>query len=56
MGFELSRDHEDFRRVVREFAVDHVAPHSAEWDAAARFPVELVPRMGDLGLFGLIVP
>ncbi|MBL8931408.1 MAG: acyl-CoA dehydrogenase family protein [Kineosporiaceae bacterium] len=55
-SFELSRDHEDFRRVVRDFAAEHVAPHSAAWDAAARFPVELVPRMGELGLFGLIVP
>src|SRR5436309_2311169 len=54
--FELSKEHEDFRRVVREFALAEVAPHAAEWDAQHRFPVELVPRMGDLGLFGLVVP
>ncbi len=56
MTFELSKEHEDFRKVMREFALEHVAPHSDEWDAAARFPVELVPRMGDLGLFGLLAP
>jgi alkylation response protein AidB-like acyl-CoA dehydrogenase len=56
MTFELSTDHEDFRRVVRDFAAEHVAPHAAQWDAEQRFPVELVPRMGDLGLFGLVVP
>jgi alkylation response protein AidB-like acyl-CoA dehydrogenase len=56
MTFELSKEHEDFRRVVRSFALEHVAPHSAEWDAAAHFPVDLVPRMGDLGLFGLLAP
>ncbi|MFN0284256.1 MAG: acyl-CoA dehydrogenase family protein [Kineosporiaceae bacterium] len=56
MGFELSKEHEDFRRVVRDFAAEHVAPHVAQWDAEQRFPVELVPRMGDLGLFGLVAP
>src|SRR4051795_11370666 len=56
MTFELSKEHEDFRRVVREFALAEVAPHVAEWDEQHRFPVELVPRMGELGLFGLVVP
>ncbi len=54
--FELSPELEDFRQVVREFAADHVAPHAAQWDAESRFPVELVPLMGDLGLFGLTAP
>jgi len=56
MSFELSEEHEDFRRVVREFAESEIAPHAAEWDAEHRFPVELVPRMGELGLFGLVAP
>jgi alkylation response protein AidB-like acyl-CoA dehydrogenase len=54
--FELSKEHEDFRRVVRQFALAEVAPHVQEWDEQHRFPVELVPTMGDLGLFGLVVP
>jgi alkylation response protein AidB-like acyl-CoA dehydrogenase len=55
-AFELSKDHEDFRQVVREFAEEQVAPHAAAWDREHRFPVELVPQMGELGLFGLVVP
>jgi len=55
-GFELSKEHEDFRAVVREFAQEQVAPHAARWDREHYFPVELVPQMGDLGLFGLVVP
>jgi short-chain 2-methylacyl-CoA dehydrogenase len=55
-AFELSKEHEDFRAVVREFAQEQVAPHVEEWDREHRFPVELVPQMGDLGLFGLVVP
>jgi butyryl-CoA dehydrogenase len=54
--FELSKDHEDFRAVVREFAEAEVAPHIAAWDREAHFPVDLIPKMGDLGLFGLVVP
>src|SRR4051794_39218251 len=54
--FELSQDHEDFRMVVRDFAEKEVAPNIAKWDAAAYFPTDLVPKMGDLGLFGLVVP
>jgi alkylation response protein AidB-like acyl-CoA dehydrogenase len=56
MTFELSKEHEDFRRVVREFAEAEVAPHVADWDVRRHFPVELVPKMGELGLFGLLVP
>ena len=54
--FELSQDHEDFRKVVRDFAQREVEPHVAQWDKDAHFPTDLVPKMGDLGLFGLVVP
>jgi short-chain 2-methylacyl-CoA dehydrogenase len=54
--FELSKEHEDFRRVVRDFAESEVAPHIEQWDRDAHFPTELVPKMGDLGLFGLTAP
>ena len=54
--FELSKEHEDFRAVVREFAEAEVSPHIAQWDRDAHFPAHLVPKMGDLGLFGLVVP
>ncbi|MCW2495963.1 acyl-CoA dehydrogenase family protein [Jatrophihabitans sp.] len=56
MSFELSEDHETFRAVVRDFAEREVAPHVAEWDRACHFPVPVVRAMGELGLFGLVVP
>jgi alkylation response protein AidB-like acyl-CoA dehydrogenase len=56
VGFELTPEHEDFRRVVADFAAAEVAPHAAAWDAEHRFPTELVPKMGALGLFGLLAP
>jgi len=54
--YELSKDHEDFRAVVRDFATEAVEPHVAGWDREHHFPADLVPTMGELGLFGLVVP
>jgi len=54
--FELTAEHEEFRHLVRDFAEGEVAPHVAEWDRKHHFPTDLVPKMGELGLFGLVVP
>ncbi|HJQ43931.1 MAG TPA: acyl-CoA dehydrogenase family protein [Jatrophihabitantaceae bacterium] len=54
--FELSADHEQFRKVVRDFAEGEIAPHVAEWEKAHHLPVEIVHKMGELGLFGLDAP
>jgi len=56
MMFELSEDHEAFRKVVRDFAERELAPHVARWDEEHHFPVEAVLAMGELGLFGLVFP
>lgn len=55
-GFELSREHEEFRASVREFAAAEIAPYAAQWDRDHHFPVDLVRKMGALGLFGLTAP
>src|SRR3954447_15949342 len=56
MSFELSEDHEQFRRTVRSFAEAEIAPHAAQWDRDHHFPVDVVRKMGSLGLFGLAAP
>ena len=56
MSFELSKEHEDFRKVVRDFAESVVAPHVEKWDAEHHFPVDVVKQMGELGFFGLTAP
>jgi short-chain 2-methylacyl-CoA dehydrogenase len=56
MSFELSREHEEFRRSVREFAQAEIAPHAAQWDRDHHFPTDVVTKMGDLGLMGLTAP
>ena len=56
MTFELSREHEEFRRSVREFAEAEIAPHAAKWDKDHHFPADVVQKMGGLGLMGLTAP
>ncbi len=56
MSFELSREHEEFRRSVRDFAQAEIAPYAAQWDRDHHFPVDVVHKMGDLGLMGLTAP
>ena len=55
-SYELSEDHELFRKVVRDFAESRVGPFIAQWDRDHYFPAEVVRDMGQLGLFGLIFP
>jgi short-chain 2-methylacyl-CoA dehydrogenase len=56
MSFELSREHEEFRHSVREFAEAEIAPYAEQWDREHHFPVDVVQKMGKLGLFGLTAP
>ncbi|WP_110241703.1 acyl-CoA dehydrogenase family protein [Nocardioides gilvus] len=56
MTYELSREHEEFRRTVRDFAEAEIAPHAAQWDRDHHFPTDVVQKMGSLGLMGLTAP
>ncbi|HEV2796912.1 MAG TPA: acyl-CoA dehydrogenase family protein [Nocardioides sp.] len=56
MTFELSPEHEQFRRSVRDFAEKEIAPHAAQWDREHHFPTDVVQKMGALGLMGLTAP
>jgi short/branched chain acyl-CoA dehydrogenase len=56
MSWELSDEHEMLRATVRDFAEAEIAPHAAQWDVDHHFPVDVVHKMGDLGLFGIVFP
>lgn len=51
-----AEEHDEFRLVVRDFAQREIAPFAANWDKESRFPIEVIPKMGEIGLFGLIFP
>ena len=41
---------------MREFADGEIAPGAAERDELARFPSELIPKLAEQGLLGIMVP
>lgn len=54
--FDLTPEQEAFGKVVRDFAEAEIRPRAEGMDAASEFPVDLVNKMGDLGLLGLPFP
>ena len=56
MNFDLSEDQSRIRDAVREFAEGEVAPGVPERERDERFPRELVPKMGEMGILGMMVP
>jgi butyryl-CoA dehydrogenase len=56
VNFQLDREHEQLRALVREFAENEVAPGAAERDEAERFDRELFDKMAEIGLTGIPWP
>jgi alkylation response protein AidB-like acyl-CoA dehydrogenase len=56
VDFSLTDEQIQLRRTVREFAEGEIAPHVMEWDEASRFPVEIVPKLAEMGLLGVVFP
>lgn len=56
MNFELTAEQLQVKHSVREFAEAEIGPHVLEWDETQHFPVELLPKLAELGLMGVIFP
>ncbi len=55
LDFALGEMADAIRETTQRFAADRIAPIAATVDAQDRFPVELWPEMGALGLHGITV-
>ncbi|NJD91986.1 MAG: isovaleryl-CoA dehydrogenase [Geobacter sp.] len=55
LNFELGETVDLMRETVKDFADNEVAPRAVEIDQANRFPIDLWPKMGALGLHGITV-
>ena len=55
MDFGLGEDIDALRETVRKFALEEIAPKSAEVDRSNDFPMELWEMMGNLGLHGITI-
>jgi hypothetical protein len=56
LDFALTLEQQQLRRTVRAFAEGEIAPHVMEWDEASHFPLEIIPKLGEMGLLGVIFP
>ena len=52
----LSDKHLQFKKKVKEFADNVVAPRAIDLDLKSEFPYDLVKKMGEMGLYGLFIP
>ena len=56
MDFELSEEQKMFREAIRNFAENEVAPLVEEAERKEEFPVQLFPRMAELGYICVSYP
>ncbi len=56
MSFQLTEEQEMVRLMTRDFARKELEPEAARRDKEAIFPLEVVKKMGQLGLLGMMVP
>ncbi len=56
MDFELTDDAKMIRETVRKFAETKIKPLAHELDEKEEFSADLTRQMGELGIFGIIVP
>jgi len=56
MDFELSEEQKMFQSMVRDFVDNEIAPRAAEWDETEEFPLDIVRKMAEVGLYGLHMP
>ena len=55
-SFALTDEQEQLRKEIRDFAAREIAPHVMRWDEASEFPHEVVRKLGEMGLMGVIFP
>lgn len=56
MDLTLTEDQRSFRALAREFLDREVVPYRAEWDRVESVDTAIIPKLGEIGFFGLTVP
>ena len=56
IDFELSEDQRVLQAAVREMCERLIIPNARRWDEEERFPHEIVPALGEMGLLGMQIP
>ena len=56
MEFRFTEEQEMLRKTVRQFALADIKPRVMEWDEKGIFHQDLIPKLADLGLLGVLFP
>ena len=56
MDLALTKEQLTFKALAREFLDKEVVPFRAAWDRAESVDLAIVPKLGELGFFGLTIP
>src|SRR5699024_10030087 len=56
MNLQLTEEQTMMRKMVRDFAEREVQPEVERMEEEDRFPVEIIQKMGELGLMGIPIP
>ncbi len=53
--FGYTQEQEILQTTVREFALKEIAPFSLQWDEQQYFPRQLIKKLGEIGMMGILV-
>ena len=56
MNLALNDEQRAFRKAARDFLEHEVIPYRVEWDRRESVDLAIVPKLGELGFFGLTIP
>ncbi|MFQ6106750.1 MAG: acyl-CoA dehydrogenase [Thermoplasmata archaeon] len=56
MDFELTEEQKMLKKTVRDFAEKEIKPVRAEYDENAEYPIEILRKLGEMGIMGMAVP
>ena len=56
MDFEINENQQMIAQMVRDFAEKEIKPNIFQWDHEEHFPIDVMKKMGELGLLGIYIP
>ena len=56
MNFELNENQLMIQQMVSDFAEKEIRPFMNKWDQEEYFPIDVMKKMGELGLLGIFIP
>lgn len=56
MNFELNENQQMIAKMVKDFGEKEIRPNVLKWDEEEHFPVDVMKKLGEMGLLGIFIP